>query len=65
MKIAIIILFVLVCLAIIIGLVTMMFVILRLEEYDKFREVQDRKIENIRQGGEQLTKRMNALEKKR
>ena len=47
------------------GFTTMLFVFFRLEKYDKLIEGQNHKIENIRQGGEVLAKRMNRLEDKK
>ena len=61
MKAAIIVLFILVGVAIGLGFTTMLFVFFRLEKYDKLIEGQNHKIENIRQGGEVLAKRMNRL----
>ena len=62
MNTSIVIIYVLLAICFVFASAIMMFVILRLEEYDRKIEDQDHKIENIRQGGELTTKRLNVIE---
>lgn len=64
MKAAIVVLFVLVILALLFCVAIMLFVILRLEEYDRFLEEHKVNVENLRQGGQMQLKRIHRLEDK-